>query len=386
MTIKKDSIQTPAILLDLDTLERNIEIYHQMATAGNKKLWPMIKTHKSTEIARMQLEYGATGFLCGTLDECEAIYENIVHSEKRYAGIMYAYPVASYPNISRVVRLAKVCNAFYLRIDGHEQAVMLNQAAKEAGVCINYTVTINSGLDRFGIVPYELEGLMGKLTSLKHMKFCGISTHPGHVYSEADYAGVVKVATQESEIMLIATKSLSNMGIAPQIIGTGSTPTYPLITNDALINCLHPGNYVFMDNMQVSLGCAKEEDCALTVLATVISAPRTGEYIIDAGSKCLGLDKGAHGNGKIKGHGQVKGLDINISTLSEEVGKITAPHQTLKIGDKLEIIPNHACATANNTSFYMAMRKGNIERIILVDMRGNSKCFPSVDYFNQNQL
>jgi len=373
------NIQTPAILLDLDILERNINSFHQMAATSGKKLWPMIKTHKSTEIARMQLDRGATGLLCGTLDECEAVYENIVRPEKRYAGIMYAYPVASYPNISRVIKLAREHEAFYLRIDNHAQADILNRAAAEAGVCFNYTVIVNSGLNRLGVMPHEINGLMGKIKGLKNMKFCGISTHPGHVYGETEREGIEEVAQQESDTMKEAAKMLGHMGITPQLITSGSTPTYPYAANDAVINCLHPGNYVFMDNIQISLGCAKNEDCALTVLATVISAPREGELIIDAGTKCLGLDKGAHGNGKIKGHGRAKALDENmltISSISEEVGKIiVAPvyRNKIKIGDKLEIIPNHSCAAANNTSYYIATRNGIFDRHINVDMRGNSK-------------
>ncbi|MCL2405065.1 MAG: alanine racemase [Defluviitaleaceae bacterium] len=375
----KCNLQTPAFLLDLNKLERNIKNYHMMATTGSKMLWPMIKTHKSTEIARMQLKYGATGFLCGTLDECEIIFKNIVLGEKRDISIMYAYPVASGPNILRVINLAKAHSLYYQRIDSYEQAALLNQAAAEAGIHVNYTVIINSGLNRFGVMPYELKTLLGKTLTLKHLKLCGISTHPGHVYSEIDGNGIAKVAQQESDIIKKTVATLTSMRITPQLVSTGSTPTHPLVVNDTVINCLHPGNYVFMDNIQIALGCAKEDDCALTILATVISAPREGEFIIDAGAKCLGLDKGAHGNGVIKGHGRIKGMreGMSISALSEEVGKIiVAPTScsgaNLKIGDKLEIIPNHACAAANNTSYYIAMRDGVYDRTIHVDMRGNS--------------
>ena len=371
------NIETSAILLDLDMLESNLKKFHG-AVSGNKKIWPMIKTHKSIEIARMQLDHGATGFLCGTLDECEAIYENFVRKEKRNISIMYAYPVASEPNISRVVELAKNCD-FYLRIDSYEQAKLLNKAATEADVCINYSIIINSGLNRFGIYCYEIESLIHGLSSFKHLKFAGISTHPGHAYGETDSAGILQVAQQESKIMKEAAEILHSMGIKPQFVSSGSTPTHLHIANDAVIDILHPGNYIFMDNMQISLACATEIDCALIVLTTVISNPREGEFIIDAGSKCLGLDKGAHGNRKITGHGRIKYWHnvLTISSLSEEVGKIVVNEAyrdkvSLSIGDRLEIIPNHACATANNTSYYIATRNGKYDRAIHVDMRGNS--------------
>jgi len=373
-------IETPAVLLDLSVLERNIKRFQQLADRAGKTLWPMIKTHKSTEIARMQHDSGAAGFLCGTLDECEVIYENLVHKEGRNISIMYAYPVACRPNISRVVKLAKNCD-FYLRIDSSEQAALLNEAAAEADVHINYSVIINAGLDRFGVDVCELENLLRKISDFKYLKFAGISTHPGHVYREENIAGVAKIAAQECNKMKDAASILHSMGIEPIFISSGSTPTYPYAVNDSVINILHPGNYVFMDNMQISLECASEEDCALTVLATVISAPRKGEFIIDAGSKCLGLDKGAHGTGKIVGHGRIKSQEnstwndaIVISSLSEEVGKIIVSDKrevSFKIGDKIEIIPNHSCAVGNNTSCYIGMRNGVFESVIDVDMRNN---------------
>jgi len=361
------NVQTPAILLDLDILERNIKNF------AAKNLWPMLKTHKCTEIARMQLDHGAAGVLCGTLDECETVLAKFVQSEKRNIGIMYAYPVAGQPNIARVIQLAKKCN-FYLRLDHFEQAKLLNDTAKEAQICINYSVIINCGLDRFGITPSQLEPLLCKISDFTHLKFCGISTHPGHAYRESNNAWIQGVAKQESDTMGEATEVLYRMGIVPQFVGSGSTPTHHLIKNGEVINMFHPGNYVFMDNFQVSLGVATQQDCALTVLATVIAAPRTSEFMIDAGSKCFGLDKGAHGNVKIQGHGLVKGFAMaEVKSLSEEVGKIVVNGDSgLKIGDKIEIIPNHSCATANNTSYFIGVRNGMPERILDVDMRGNS--------------
>ena len=385
-------IETPAFLLDLDILEHNIKKYQMMADDGGKKLWPMIKTHKSTEIVRMQIDYGAKGFLCSTLDECETVFNEIVRNEKRDVGIMYAYPVAGYPNINRVIKLARECDRFYLRIDDYKQAVLLNEAASEAGVFINYTVIINSGLNRLGVTPSDgLKSLMNEISGFKHLKFAGVSTHPGHVYQAANEDGIIKVSRQESDIMNDAVNIINDLGFKPVIVSSGSTPTFGHIINDNTINILHPGNYVFMDNMQISLENACEDDCALTVLATVISEPRAGEFIIDAGSKCLGLDKGTHGSGKITGHGLIKNREqfisdnkimngdevFSIYSLSEEVGKISVENAyrgkaNLKIGDKVEIIPNHSCAAANNTSYYIAVRKGVVDRVIRVNMRSNS--------------
>ena len=406
---KNTELNTPVFLLDLDILEDNIKTYQKAADDNKKELWPMTKTHKSTEIALLQQKAGAKGFLCGTLDECEMLVSAGVHN------VMYAYPVVNEPNISRIIKLAKVCN-FLLRIDDTRQAELLNEHAKNAGVRLNYVVIINSGLNRFGIEPNDIGEFLKSVKPFEHLTFKGLCTHPGHVYGANSYEAVALIAKEETEAIEIALHGLEKRQVGekqtadlekletgveqateadvesrlfagaeaesarlkaesqPEFISTGSTPTYHMVVNNANINKFHPGNYVFMDNIQISLGIAKEKNCALTVLATVVSNPRNGTYIIDAGSKCLGLDKGAHGSENINGFGLVKGRkDIKIDRLSEEVGVITCEQGSLNIGEKIEIIPNHSCSTANMTSYYICKRGDAVTGTFKVDMRGNSK-------------
>jgi len=378
-----ENIETPAILLDLGILDNNMNKFHAMANNGRKEIWPMVKTHKSTKIALWQHEhkYGASGFLCGTLDECEAL-----ECAMTGINIMYAYPVASEPNISRVVKLAKSekCK-FYVRIDNCLQAKALHEIANRESTQINYTVIINSGLNRFGVNLCNIESFMGKIKCYSSLEFKGISTHPGHVYMMEDedvnvadrVARVVDVARQETNTMEEACRAFYSIGLKPEIVTSGSTPTYSYTVNNNIIDTLHPGNYIFMDNIQIYLGCAEEKDCALTVLATVVSVTKDNEYIIDAGSKCFG-DQSVHGNNLIKGFGCIKNhLELILYSLSEEVGKIKARENVdvrLNIGEKIEIIPNHSCSTANMTSKYICMREGVVDAthpFIDVDIRSN---------------
>ena len=363
------NIETPAILLNLDVMENNMKNFQQMANASGKALWPMVKTHKSTEIARMQMSYGAAGYLCGTLDECEALVS------AGHTNIMYAYPVANEPNISRVVQLSKDCN-FYIRIDHHMQAEILNKAAKSAGVCVNYVVIIDSGLKRFGISPLDIADFVKVMGHYENLIFKGVSTHPGHVYDfEND---VSRVALAEINAMETACKVLDRIGIRPELVTSGSTPTFAHVVNADAINVLHPGNYVFMDNIQVALGCTDERSIALTVLATILSVRKDENgcdvFIIDAGSKCFG-DQGVHGSVGLKEkYGQIKNYPgLELYSLSEEVGKIRGANGTgLTIGDKIELIPNHSCSVANMTGWYVCMRGGSVVGQIAVDIRGNS--------------
>ena len=364
--MNKEQLHTPAILLDLDTFENNLKSYQAAADKYGKQIWPMVKTHKSTEIARIQRDYGVKGFLCGTLDECEAL------CNAGFDNLMYAYPVAGEPAISRVISLTRRCS-FYVRVDDLNGARMLDKAAARAGVKIAYTIIIDSGLHRFGV---DLNGLLyfaKYMQAFENMEFKGISTHPGHVYGCSTSYEVSAVTADETGIMRRAAKLLRDAGFSPELITSGSTPTFFGAVPDENINIFHPGNYVFLDNIQMSIECAREKDCALTVLATVISKPRNGLYIIDAGAKCLGLDRGAHSNNSIKGYGYVKGHpELIIDSLSEEVGKIHVNGKTnLAVGDKIEIIPNHACSAANMTGYYIGCRGNIAEKVISVDIRGN---------------
>lgn len=367
--MKKSELATPAILVDLDILDHNIKKYQKLCDENNKQLWPMTKTHKSTEIVKMQVDAGATGVLCGTLDECEGIIELGIKN------IMYAYPVASEVNIKRVIDLAKKCN-FYIRLDDLDGAKMINEAAEKAGVKVNYTIIVDSGLHRFGIPPEKVVSFANELKELKSLVFKGISTHPGHVYGASNHQDLQKYIEDEKMAMKKAADDLKAAGYTLEIISSGATPTFVGSVSDENINVFHPGNYVFHDTIQMSTKTAEESECALSVYATVVSRPSENTFICDAGSKCLGLDQGAHGNAAIKGFGYVKGHpEIIVSSLSEEVGKLQIEENsstTLKVGDKIEIIPNHSCSAANLTQFLIGYRGDEVERVIEVDMRGNS--------------
>lgn len=365
--MKKQDLQTPAILLDIDAFKNNIEIYQAEVNKHGKELWPMIKTHKSTEATKMQMNAGATGILCGTLDEVEAVAKAGIDK------IMYAYPVASKESIQRVIDVTKEKDLI-IRIDDLDAARITNEVAVEAGVTISYTIIINAGLGRFGIEPEDAVEFAKALEQFEGLKLRGISTHAGHVYSARTGDEVAKYVEDEVNSIKTAADALRQAGYELEYISSGATPTFWGAVADENINVYHPGNYVFLDVIQMSLDIAKEEDCALRVLATVVSNPREGLFVTDAGAKCLGLDQGAHGNDSIIGHGRVVGHpEIVVSSLSEEVGKLTYEGETdLKVGDKIEIIPNHSCSSANLTNYLIKISGDEVVGVIEVDMRGNS--------------
>ncbi len=365
--MKLQELQTPAIVIRKESMMENLKKYQQACDEYGKQLWPMLKTHKSTELAALQAQLGATGFLCGTLDECEMLCE---HGVKQ---IMYAYPVAGAVSCERAVKLAQNCD-FYVRIDGLDAASQLNAIAAKQESKVNYTIILDCGLHRFGLSAEEILPLAEKMKAFEYLKFCGISTHCGHVYAESDASRVPLYAEQEKAAIHKAVDALKKSGFDVNMITSGATPTFWGTVDDDYINIYHPGNYIFNDRIQMSNGTAGEDECALVVYATVISNPREGLLICDAGAKCLGLDQGAHGNSAVLGYGSVIGHpELLLISLSEEVGKISINGSTdVKVGDRIMIIPNHSCSSANLTDYYiLADKEENVEQVISVDIRGN---------------
>ena len=365
--MKLNELKTPSIILNLDALENNIKKFHNLAIENNKEIWPMIKTHKSSEILKMQKENKASGVLCGTLDECEK------SMDAGFENIMYAYPVSDELAIERIINLSKKTN-FIVRIDNLEAGKLINEKAHQKNAKINYTVIVNCGLNRFGIEKENILEFAEKMKEFDNLNFVGISSHPGHVYSATLPEEVDKFVQDEIETLAYTKKVLKDEGYEIKYVTSGSTPTYLKAIKDDTINVFHPGNYVFLDAIQMSLGIAKEKDCALRVLASVTSNPRENTFMVDAGAKCLGLDKGAHGNDSIKGHGVIVGHENSlIESLSEEVGKVQDDKKGLKVGQRIQIIPNHSCSTANLTNYFYGYRNDELEKIIEVDIRGNSQ-------------
>ncbi len=365
MTIHE--IETPAVLLDLDVMEANLRRFAEEAERHGKQLWPMVKTHKSLELAAAQAKAGASGFLCGTLDEVEAL------AAAGYQNLMYAYPAATPISVGRVLRAAEKCRLI-LRIDAAEQARVLNRAAKAAGQRLSYTIIVDAGLHRFGIPPREAGVFARELAAFDSLDFLGVSTHPGHVYGASSAEELPRYCAEERAAVSRALFSLREAGFAPAILSSGSTPTFLGTVADENLTIYHPGNYIFNDVIQLSTDTASPDQCALSVLASVISHPREDLFLCDAGAKCLGLDLGAHGNSSIRGHGLVVGHpELTVAGLSEEVGKlhVNGP-SSLKLGDTVRIIPNHACSAANLTSYYVGVRGEEVDHLIPVELRGNA--------------
>ncbi|KAB3535421.1 amino-acid racemase [Alkaliphilus pronyensis] len=364
--LKITELETPCLVVDLDKLEKNIAEMQQLANHHGVKLWPMIKTHKSHYIVDKQIKAGAEGILAAKLSEAEKMLEANVKK------IMLAYPIIGEGKLKRLIALSKKAEV-YCSIDSLISAEILNKAGIDSQTLFKCIVIIDSGLNRLGIKPEETARFVKSLKELSNLKVVGVATHGGHVYGAVDREGVIEAANQEIMAIEAAEKQLLEEGVACEVVAIGSSPTVKVINNYSSIKQIRPGNYVFNDAVQMALGVAKEDDCSLFVRATVISIPEEGRAIIDAGSKILCLDTGAHGNTSIVGYGRVKGFEeIVVKGLSEELGRLqyNPSKIQLQIGDIIEIIPNHACTVANMVDRIYGVRNRMVEKEILVSARG----------------
>ncbi|HAE41550.1 MAG TPA: amino-acid racemase [Clostridiales bacterium] len=362
-----EDLETPSFLLDLTILEKNILDCQKACDDNKKQLWPMTKTHKSSYIASLQLKAGAKGFLVGTIDEAEIL------ADKGMGNIMLAYPYADSVNLRRIVAISERIN-LYCALDHVGHIKLYSDFFKKHNQICKIIIIIDSGLGRFGVSPEEAGKFALNVINGESLELAGIATHSGQVYGCSNKEEVNIQGHFGLEKMQVAKTNIKEKGIDLQFSACGTTPAFDLEVRNEFIDIVRPGNYVFHDNIQIILGTATEKDCAFTVQCSIISK-HGNHLLINCGSKCLGLDKGAHGVGGLDTYGRVKGHPgLKVVSLSEEVGKIYAVDpEKYDIGDKLEIIPNHSCSSASMTSFLTGHRNGIVESIIEIDMRPNSK-------------
>ena len=335
-------IDTPALLIDLDIVDRNLERMQEKANKYGVALRPHIKTHKIPELAQLQMRLGARGITAAKVSEAE------VMAAAGIKNIFVANQIVTKEKLHRLAALSKEVS-ISIGLDSVAAARKLSDVFAASGLTAEYLIEINSGLNRCGVLPGKkaLE-LFQAVDTLPSLKFKGIFTHAGQVYGAGSLSEVKEVSHHESTIMAETVQAFAEVGTSPNIVSVGSTPTMKVWEGHEAVNEIRPGNYIFHDAIQVSLGAATLEECALSILATVISRPTRERAVIDGGSKAFSSDRGAHGKEMASGFGLVLGKKATLVRLSEEHGIMNLdPDEDLDIGDRVRIIPNHACAVVN---------------------------------------
>jgi D-serine deaminase-like pyridoxal phosphate-dependent protein len=362
------SIDTPALLIDLDIVDRNLERMQQRADTFGVALRPHIKTHKIPELALLQMRLGASGITVAKVSEAE------VMAAAGITNIFVANQIVTKDKLNRLAALSKELN-ISLGLDSVAAARKLSDVVAASRLSIEYLIEIDSGLNRCGVLPgKEVVELFQAINKLPALKFKGIFTHAGQVYGADSLSEVKELSRLENTIMAETAQALAEFGTSPDIVSVGSTPTMKVWEGHEGVNEIRPGNYIFHDVIQVSLGVSSLKECALSILATVISRPTRERAVIDGGSKALSSDRGAHGKEMASGFGLVLGKKATLVRLSEEHGIMNLdPDQDLDIGDRVRIIPNHACAVVNLFDRAYGLREGRVVEEFKIAARGKSQ-------------
>lgn len=342
---------TPAVVVDLDVVERNVARIQKMCDEVGVANRPHVKTHKSPVLARLQVEAGAQGITCQKLGEAE------VMAEAGLDDILISYNILGEHKLGRLGRLLAGTRVT-VAADNPVVVEGLPRAAEIAGRALPVVVEVDTGRKRAGVATVaEAVALARDIAARPGLAFAGFMLYPP------------EDAIAETQVFLdAAMRGVREAGLEPAIVSSGGTPN---LANLGRINGAtehRPGTYVFNDRMMLACGMARLEDCALTVYATVVSRAEPERGILDAGSKTLTADTGG-----LDGHGFVlEHPRARIHKFSEEHGflDLSACNDRPLVGEVVRVVPNHVCVVVNMVDRLVAVRGGRIVGEIDVAARG----------------
>jgi D-serine deaminase-like pyridoxal phosphate-dependent protein len=336
-------LSTPALTIDLDIMEQNLRRMADYCAAHGLGLRPHVKTHKTLEVARMQLERGALGLTVAKVGEAEVMARAVGHE----AGeLLVAYPILGSDKVHRLAAVARSSRVL-VALDSLEAAGHLSRVASEEGVKFGVLVEFDSGFGRCGLATGPACVVLARaVESLQNLAFRGLMTFFGNVWgSEEEREAEMKRTAVRIETVLscFAAEKLD-----VEIVSGGSTPSHRQAHTVPGLTEIRPGTYVYNDLNTLHQGVCTLEDCAARVVTMVVSTAVANRTMIDAGSKTLSSDP--LNSGPRSGHGLiVEHPDLKLFKLNEEHGHVdvTGSSGRLKVGDVLTVIPNHVCSCVN---------------------------------------
>lgn len=354
--MKKTNIPTPALLIDIEKVDKNIANMANFFSDKPASLRPHFKTHKCVRLAEKQIEAGAIGITCAKLGEAEIL---------ALAGISSILIANEIVDPNKIARLAEISLSTELIIaaDNPNNLQTLSAAAIKAGSIINVLVEVNVGLDRCGVSPgksaLDLAHTAAKLSGLH---FSGLIGYEGHTQFELDPAKR-RQKTQQAMSKLTSTANLIRQsGLDVKIISAGGTGTFDITGTFPNVTEVEAGSYLFMDSEYEKVGVPFVP--SIKLLATVISIPTPQRAIIDSGMKSISTDNGLPRILSRKG--------ITLKALHEEHGilELDPSVVNLQVGDHVELLPSHVCTTVNLHDNYYVMRRDSVETIWSIQGRG----------------
>lgn len=346
-------LSTPALTIDLDVLERNLDRMAQLCRDQGVGLRPHIKTHKTPEVARMQLACGAVGLAVAKVGEAE------VMAEAGLDNLLVAYPIFGQEKLRRLATLGR-SRTILVSLDHEATALELSRAAATQAAMIGVLVEFDAGFHRCGVQAGEAAvALAKKVGSLPGLKFRGLMTYFGNVWGpREDRAREARSAAVE----VAKTRAAFEEARLPvEIVSGGSTPSAEFAGEIPGLTEIRPGTYVYNDLNTYYQGACRLEDCAARVVTTIVSTAVPGKAIIDAGSKTLSSD--ALRSGTKSSYGMIVEVpDVEITKLNEEHGHVDLAQSKhpFRVGEVVTVIPNHVCTCVNMHDEVFLLRGGEV--------------------------
>jgi D-serine deaminase-like pyridoxal phosphate-dependent protein len=351
---KKEYIDTPALLLDLDKIESNLKKAADFMATTKARLRPHIKTHKCPVLAQKQVRAGAIGVTCAKVGEAEVMARGGIRD------ILIANQVVGAKKIMRLMDLLAISDV-KVAVESEANLAQLSEAARDRGKTLSVLIEVDVGMNRCGVkTAEEAVSLAKKIDKAPGIKLAGIMGYEGHIIFTFDREEREKAARGCMEALVGVAKRLEKEGFPIGIVSGGGTGTYDMSSKVEGVTEIQAGSYLTMDATYgyLNLGFAQ----ALTLLTTVI-AVHGDHVILDCGMKSITHEFGMP---------QVLGIkDAAISSLSEEHGHMTVPEKTrMAIGDKIEVVPTHGCTTINLHDKFYIVRADTVEAEWEIAARG----------------
>jgi D-serine deaminase-like pyridoxal phosphate-dependent protein len=355
-----DAIETPALVVDLAALERNLDALAREVASTALRLRPHAKSHKCVEIARLQIERGAVGICCQKTDEA------LVFLEAGIADVLVTNEVIAPAKLDRLASAAATARVGLL-VDSKTGVQRASDAATRAGTSFDLYVEVDVGANRCGVPPESAGELAAWIAAQPGVRFAGLNCYHGpaqHLRSPEARAAAIASAQAKSQQ---AKRSVESCGVACPVVTGAGTGTWTLERDSGVWNELQPGSYIFMDADYARNASGPRElrfEHALFVLSSVMSTPASGRAICDAGLKAFSFDSGVPLVHARAGIGYVKASDEHGVL---DVDPRAVPPQ---LGEQIWLIPGHCDPTVNLYDWIVGIRDATVERVWSVAARG----------------
>ncbi len=357
-----DTLDTPVPLVDLDRMRRNLDRMADYTSAHSLFLRPHVKTHKTPQLAAEQTMRGAVGLTCATTLEAQVMSGTA-------ADLLVMYPPVGMPRLSRLMDLPSDVR-LTVALDSVEALELLAAAAREHGRTVHVLVELDTGMRRVGV--HESADAVALARAVRDagdpLAFAGLAFYPGHIRERVgEQDGKLRALSRQLDDVV---STLTRAGLSPPVVSGGSTPAAWRMHELPAVTEVRPGTYIFNDRTTAAIGACAPDDCALTVLATVVSTALPGQAVVDAGSKALGREPlldGGSGFASVLDHPEAV-----VGAMSEEHGVIDLRDTDWKprVGDLVRLVPNHVCIVVNLNDMLVTVSDNRVVSVLEVAARG----------------